>query len=172
MLWGRLCQTHWLACKCPLSGVRRSKRPGNPSHPWHPLAGRVFGPDGLECWLSSLAAEHPQGLCEVLAAEYAKYARIPTKRAEFISMSSGNCDPCRATKKEHRDLENLASTGGLRDPAASLVQLPGWRPVGACLAAVLSKVVSDHQAKFDSIFANIDTERAHGPSQELLQVAQ
>ena len=37
-----------LACTCP----------GEPAHPRHPvLEGRTFGPDGCECWLTSLASE-------------------------------------------------------------------------------------------------------------------
>lgn len=46
--------------------------PGPPTHVHPPLQGLVQDFQGDWVWLTSLAAEYPQGLCEILAEEYKK----------------------------------------------------------------------------------------------------
>jgi len=58
--------TGWLTT-APFFSIVAQKCPGPPHHSHQPLQGRVRDHTGREVWLTSLAAEYPQGLCEVLA---------------------------------------------------------------------------------------------------------
>jgi len=142
------------------------KCPGFPAHPRHPsLQGRVKGPDGKDCWLTSLAAEYPQGLCEELAKESAKVVAEPIVRESLISLwAAGTKDPCKTIKKDQRQAENDTYIGGLRDPASSVARISGWGPVGSRVAAALSGVIRKCEAEFVDIFEVIGTEHAHGPA--------
>ena len=48
------------------------------------LQGRVRDHTGREVWLTSLAAEYPQGLCEELATHYAPHAATPIVRTDYV----------------------------------------------------------------------------------------
>jgi len=69
--------TGWLTT-APFLQVLEGCCPGPPSHPRHPaLQGWAVAPDGRQCWLTELAAEYPQDLCDVVAREYGRYALAP-----------------------------------------------------------------------------------------------
>ena len=99
--------TGWLT-NADFLRVLERRCPGYPKHPRHPpLQGRALGLNGKECWLTSLAAEYPQGLCEEIAKEYQHVAALPIERTGLISMwAGGRFDPCRSTKRVARNAEN------------------------------------------------------------------
>ena len=51
--------------------------PGQPGHPVHPqLAGHYYDRAGKKCWVTELAAEYPQALCQTMAEAYVRALRV------------------------------------------------------------------------------------------------
>ena len=124
--------TGWLT-NAGFMSILAGKCPGAPEHPKHPtLEGRVIGPDGAQCWLTELASEYAQSLCECLAAGYEQVASRPLEPADAPRMIGRSLlDPLLPqTKRQRRDTANAEALGGLRNPHIAVERLPGWAVLG------------------------------------------
>ena len=137
--------TGWLT-NAEFMSILARRCPGSPEHPKHPtLEGRVIGPDGVECWLTELASEYPQGLCECLAATYEPVASQPLEPADAPRMIGRTIvDPLLPqTKRQRRDTANAEALGGLRNPHIAVERLSGWAVLGRELEAAIEKFIQD-----------------------------
>lgn len=165
--------TGWLG-NAPFLPVLGRTCPGPPAHPAHPvLQGRAVTPDGRACWLTELAAEYPEGLCNQVAKAYDEsFARAGDGSARAISMwTFGRNDPLEATKRQQREAQNNLCIGGLRDPADALLKVPGWGAVGARVRGALQGVVQRHSVAVAAVLASVGQPEAPGYGIEVLRAA-
>ena len=59
--------------------------------------------------------------------------------------------------------------GGLRNPASSVEEVPGWMEVGAQVADILHRTVERNQPKFEKLLSELGTETELAP--EVVQEA-
>jgi hypothetical protein len=142
-----------LACRCP----------GRPLHPRHPvLQGKAIAPDGRVCWLTELAAEYPEDLCNTMAEAYSKVVHLPmVPHKVAIRTGAKYDDPGAASEKVLREQANADCIGGLRDPGRSLLKLPLWYEVGAQLSGVLDGVLLAHGKEVNDMVGLIGRSDAH-----------
>ena len=138
-----------------------------PEHPRHqPLEGRVIGPDGVEVWLTELAAEYPEGLCDALAAAYSKAVEsAPLRTAPFSVRvtAEGKVDAAAAeTGRQRRRREEEECVGGLRNPLEANSKVPGWSTTGEELRNILDRFVEEHRVVLAPLAASLGTPEA-GP---------
>ena len=165
--------TGWLTT-APFLQVLAARCPGPPAHPRHPpLQGWATAPDGRQCWLTELAAEYPQDLCDNVAAEYARFALAPPRSARRLvfSTSSKFADPLDATRRQAREADNATCIGGLRDPTKSLHKVTGWYPVGVEVARALREVLAANPADMDALLSAIGNPEGEAHHEELITKA-
>ena len=124
--------------------------------------------DGRQVWMTELAAECSDGLCDAIAAAY----------SEALKGSPRNSPPLRTVietegaafategpiKRVRRELEADESGGGLRNPARSLPKIPGWSTVGVRVRTVLESFVSRLWSEFQPIIETLGSEDPVEPS--------
>ena len=132
--------------------------PGPPEHVHEPLVGKTFDHKGKEVWLTQLAAEYHESLCEYMAGVFAAVHQEDFTPLAAPQMRTGQkiFDPAAVTTtKEQREKENFEAIGGLRNPRLSIQKLPAWKPVGRKLQKVLRSVAELFQSTLDSVEAAI-----------------
>ena len=110
--------------------------PGPPEHHHHPARGTVLSFSGKRVPRAEMAAEYPQGLCEVVAEGYLEALKKEPLRALDADSRCWNEVERRenwASAKFTKEVENSQCVGGLRNPTVALQKLPLWRDVGAQL---------------------------------------
>ena len=165
--------TRWLTNAAWLKMLEQ-RCPGCPEHAPHvPLKGKVRAPDGRMVWLTSLAAEYPEGLCEALAAEYQKHGTAGMEVPEAITFDDdGTHDPLAVEEaKARRERENKECLGGMRNPSISVTKVPGWRPAGTKIRKVLEPLVEKHYAKFEKVLDDLGKEDATGIPEQVVKEA-
>ena len=132
------------------------------------LVGFAETSDGRQAWMTEIAAEYSDGLCDAIAAAYSQALKgaprnsppmrivIETEGAAFTTEGP--------TKRARRELEADESVGGLRNPARSLPKIPGWSTVGLRLRTVLESFVSRHRSEFQPIIETLGSEDPVEPS--------
>ena len=162
--------TGWLT-NAPFLKVLSQTCPGVPLHVKHPsLEGRVIGPDGVEVWLTELAAEYPQGLCESLAEAYAGFAQQPLTPADGPYLKGrALLDPLLPpTKRQRREASSSEALGGLRDPHKAVEQVPGWIDLGRKLAGVIDGHIQEHWGELKATLATIGQPESTPPRPEII----
>jgi len=165
--------TGWLTNAAFLEVFRR-RCPGPPTHlPHPPLEGRAVTPDGRDCWLTELAAEYPEDLCDAAASAYAKVAQEPMVPARAISLRTGTrfFDPLTSSVREAREAANKERIGGLRDPSKSLRKLPQWYDIGTKVATALDDVLMSRATEVTNMLSLIGRPDAVDPPASLVQAA-
>ncbi|CAK0911850.1 unnamed protein product [Prorocentrum cordatum] len=122
--------------------------PGAPSHLHHsPPDGKVLATGGRLVSRRALCAEPPEDLCEAMAAAYGAGGQcLPAPPAPVHIVLQGRVDAgAPDARKRRRQRENDAAIGGMRSPALSLQQVPGWLPVGARLRSAIDQVYAAHR---------------------------
>ena len=150
--------TGWLTNSPHLSRIA-VKCPGGPGHHHPPLEGMVRDFWGEWVWRTALAAEYPQGLCEVLASEYLKHLKMERKRSTTTvqSWKDGGNNKDFESKAYLREVENETCIGGLRNPAKSLTYLPGWQHVGSKLFWAIDEL-QQINTSYDSLVGLVGTD--------------
>ena len=165
--------TKWVTNAAWLCVVEK-RCPGYPEHEPHAkLRGKVTMHDGSKGWMTSLAAEYHEGLCEALADAY---AAAGTKGKELpeaaVIDEAGTHDPMAVEEaKQRRERENREAIGGMRDPARSVKKVPGWHLAGKKVREVLEPIVDEHLNEFENIFANIGKENSFGITEKVINKA-
>ena len=120
--------------------------PGPPEHEHEPLEGFTTDFSGNKVFKTSLAAEYPQGLCEVLAEQYARALEDQPFRPETTAVvhRDGDKKVDWSSNKWKREVENENCIGGLRNPSSSIRKLPNWREVGARLFWLFEEVMNNN----------------------------
>ena len=142
-----------------------------PCHPKHqPLVGFAETCDGKRVWMTELAAEYSEGLCDALAQACAKALlsapRNSDPRRTLLEMEGVSHNTEGPTKRVRREAEADVYVGGLRNPARSLQLVPGWSKVGPLLQGVLVNFVRKHWAEFTPIIDSLGSEDPIEPSDE------
>ena len=109
--------------------------PGPPEHtPHQVLQGFGYAADGHRVWLTELAAEYPEGLCDALASAYRTAVTeapvnvpMPGASVEITGVVNTADGP---TAKTLREVANKECIGGLRAAFKSMAKVPGWEAVG------------------------------------------
>ncbi len=108
--------------------------------------------------MTSLAAEYPASLCEIIAEAY-RDSPDPTPLSRKRFSQTSTTDPLATrTAKQEREAENYACIGGLRNPAQSIRKVPGWKAVGQRIREALDKVIDEHQVEIDDLLEKLGTE--------------
>ena len=158
--------TGWLS-NAPWLNVVCKRCP--PEHPKHqPLMGFAETFDGRQVWMTELAAEYSEGLCDALAAAYSEALRSaplnsPPKRT-VLETEGAAFDTEGPTKRVRREIEADESVGGLRNPARSLPKIPGWSVVGPRVRTVLESFVSRHWLELQPIIETLGSDEPIEPS--------
>eukprot|EP00438_Fugacium_kawagutii_P014285 Skav215770 [mRNA] locus=scaffold106:569116:574315:+ [translate_table: standard] len=110
-------------------------------HHHKPLVGFATDFHEQQVFLTSLAAEYPQGLCISLAKAYAKFVKDNPRRTRgWQLVLTDDRDPSHLfSSKADRERENDECIGGMRNPSNSMLKLPRWREVGAMVWKILDK---------------------------------
>jgi len=165
--------TGWLTT-APFLQLLAARCPGPPAHPRHPaLQGWATAPDGRQCWLTELAAEYPQDLCDNIAAEYSRFALAPPRATERLVFSTTSRfeDPPEATRRQMRESDNAACIGGLRDPLVSLRKVSGWYLVGVEVTRVLRDVLAADPVSMDALLDSVGNPNGASYSEGLISTA-
>lgn len=115
MFGGEYCKpTGWLSNAPHIQRIAVT-RPGGEGHDHPLLEGLTQDFWGEWVWKTSLAAEYPQGLCEVLAEEYLKVVGQAGCRGPLVFKSVKDDDISKRhdSKSQMREQENERSIGGM-----------------------------------------------------------
>ena len=137
--------TGWLT-NAPHLQILAKRCPGDEHHQHPPLEGFAFDFWGSKTFLTSLAAEYPQGLCEELAKSFLKSLELQPDRQPMVHKLVKDSDGRRfvESKKGQQEAENDECVGGLRNPVYSIQKVPGWKAVGSLLFEMLGSILRSH----------------------------
>ena len=128
--------------------------PGQPEHVRHPVWEGKATLNGRRVWKTELAAEYPEGLCDAISVAYASAVRDkPEIDPPQVSVNiSGVTNPIQGpSNKQRKETDAAECVGGLRDPASSVIKVPGLASVGKRTRAVLEPLLNKYAAEFSAV---------------------
>ena len=160
--------TGWLSNAPWFSVVCKRCPPEHPVHP--PLVGFAETSDGKKVWLTELAAEYSEGLCDSLASAYRDALRTAPQNSapkrNIIEMEGPTHTTEGPTKRVRKDIEADNCVGGLRNPLAGLRHIPKSAEVGALVLSVLKPFISRHWSALLPVIHSLGSDSPVEPSEE------
>ena len=160
--------TGWLSNAPWMKVVCRRCPPEHPKHP--PLVGFAETFDGKKVWMTELAAEYSEGLCDALAAAYASAFRSApqnsTPKRTILEVEGAAFTPEGPTKRVRKDIEADQCVGGLRNPLSGLRLVPNAFEVGRLVRSVLEPFVSKHWSALKPILDSLGSDSPVEPPEE------
>ena len=160
--------TGWLSNATWLNVVCRRCPPEHPKHP--PLVGFGETFDGKKVWMTELAAEYSEGLCDALASAYADAFRSAPQnnivKRTILEVEGASHTPEGPTKRVRKDLEADQYVGGLRNPLSGLRLVPNAFEVGRKVRSVLEPFVSRHWSVLKSVIDSLGSDDPIEPTEE------
>ena len=159
--------TGWLSNAPRLNVVCKRCPPEHPKH--EPSVGFAETSDGRQVWMTELAAECSDGLCDAIAAAYSEALKgAPRNSPPLRTVIETGGPPLllrvRLNKRVRRELEADDSVGGFRNLARSLPKIPGWSTVGLRVRTVLEAFVSRLWSEFQPIIETLGLDDPVEPS--------
>ena len=160
--------TGWLSNAPWMNVVCRRCPPTHPKHP--PLVGFGETFDGRKVWMTELAAEYSEDLCDAIASAYAlafeSAPRNSVPKRTILEVEGASHTPEGPTKRVRKEEEADQFVGGLRNPLSGLRLIPNAFEVGRKVRSVLEPFVSKHWSALTPIIDSLGSENPIEPSEE------